>query len=98
MAQHVTLDELKAQLNIEYADEDAYLTHLIEVGEEAVQLWINRPYEEVLTAEGRLPAPLRHAILIECARLYAHREGETVRTEEVPFTLSALILPYRLER
>ena len=59
---------------------------------------INRPYEEVLTAEGRLPAPLRHAILIECARLYAHREGETTRTAEVPFTLSALILPYRLER
>lgn len=95
---HVTLDELKAQLNIDHYDEDVYLCHLIEVGEEAVQLWINRPYSEVLTAEGRLPAPLRHAILLECARLYAHREGETTRTAEVPFTLSALILPYRLER
>lgn len=95
---HVTLDELKAQLNIDHYDEDVYLCHLIEVGEEAVQLWINRPYSEVLTAEGRLPAPLRHAILLECARLYAHREGETTRTQEVPFTLSALILPYRLER
>lgn len=95
---HVTLDELKAQLNIDHYDEDVYLCHLLEVGEEAVQLWINRPYSEVLTAEGRLPAPLRHAILLECARLYAHREGETTRTAEVPFTLSALILPYRLER
>ena len=95
---HVTLDELKAQLNIDHYDEDVYLCHLIEVGEEAVQLWINRPYSVVLTAEGRLPAPLRHAILLECARLYAHREGETTRTQEVPFTLSALILPYRLER
>lgn len=68
------------------------------MGEEAVQLWINRPYADVIGEDGRLPAPLRHAILIECARLYAHREGETVRTQEVPFTLSALILPYRLER
>lgn len=98
MGNYVSVDELKAQLNIEYADEDAYLTHLIEVGEEAVQLWINRPYADVIGEDGRLPAPLRHAILIECARLYAHREGETTRTAEVPFTLSALILPYRLER
>ncbi len=94
---YVTLDELRAHLNIEYADEDSYLRHLIETSEAAVELWINRPYSDVLVSD-RLPAPLRHAILLEAARLYAHREGETARTMEVPFTLSALILPYRLER
>lgn len=98
MANYVSVDELRFHLNIEYTDEDGYLKHLIEVSEEAVQMWINRPFTDLIGEDFDIPAPLRHAILIECARLYAHREGETTRTTEVPFTLSALILPYRLER
>lgn len=93
----VTLEEAKQHLRVDHDEDDEYITSLIEVGESAIQNYINRPYSEVLE-DGELPTPLRHAIKIQIAKLYEYREGDRAgSTSEVPFALAALVMPYRFD-
>lgn len=95
---YLSLEEAKDHLNVEHDEDDVYIMSLIETAEEQLANCINRPFSEVLKKDGTLPTPLRHAIKILAARLYAYREGDVVgRVQEASFTLANLFMPYRRE-
>lgn len=95
---YITLEEAKAHLNVGHDEDDVYITSLIETAEEQLANCINRPLSEVLKDDGTLPAPLRHAIKILVAKLYAYREGDALgNVRDASFTLANLFMPYRRE-
>ena len=81
----------------DFADDDEYLEHLLEVAEESVITATNCTVEELTAGTaGELPAPLRHAIMMLAAHWYNQREGVSgVQMSEVPYSLQALIKPFR---
>lgn len=79
----------------DFADDDEYLTHLLETAEATVVTATNRSLEE-LTAAGSLPKPLQHAVMMIAAHWYNQRESvSTSALHTVPDSLQALIKPYR---
>lgn len=97
---YVTVEELKKQLNVDYSDDDEYMSRLLDVAEAAVQNDIRRPLSELEDMAqdvwGRtIPAPLRHAILLIATNLYSNREPVAFATPQpVPYTLQYLLQPY----
>ncbi len=89
LKQHVRADD--------FADDDDYLEHLLGAAEEYVCNATNRTGDE-LTAlgDGKLPATLQQAVLLIAGHWYNQREAVGgVQMSEVPYTLQALIKPYR---
>lgn len=97
---YVDLELAKTHLNVEkcYVDEDAYIESLIEVAEERVAEELCITVEEMVNIKGdnKLPAPLRHAILLTIGAYYAHREDITsLRTQQLPQGVTYLTRLYR---
>lgn len=97
---YLELDEIKRHLNIEdtrYFGEDAYLRHLGEVAEQAVEQHICQPLASLEDADGKLPAPLKHAMLLYVGDLYASRESNVygVAVNRVPFAYDYLCALYK---
>ncbi len=81
----------------DFADDDEYLTHLLEVAEVSVITATNCSIQE-LTCDnaGEFPAPLKHAVMMLAAHWYNQRESvSSVQMHEVPDALQALVKPYR---
>lgn len=98
MSRYITLAEAKEHLIVECDDYDSYIETLIETAESAVLGFLNRDSFEEVEVYGDLPASIRHAIKIQISNLYENREGNrSGRVTTIPFTYSALILPYRKE-
>lgn len=89
LKQHVRADD--------FFDDDAYLEHLLETAEAYVIQATNRSDIELLElGGGALPPTLIHSILLIAGHWYNQREGVAgVTMSEVPYTLQALIKPYR---
>lgn len=81
----------------DFADDDEYLSHLLEVAEETVIIATNHTGQELLDGNnGVVPAPLQHAIMMLAAHWYNQRESvSSVQMHEVPDSLQALVKPYR---
>lgn len=81
----------------DFADDDEYLEHLLEAAETAVITATNRGREELeQMGGGRMPTPIRHAVLLIGAHWYNQRESvSSVQMRAVPDSLQALIKPYR---
>lgn len=81
----------------DFADDDDYLSHLLETAEAAVITATNRTEAELTEmGNGEIPTPIRHAILLIGAHWYNQRESvSTVQMHAVPDSLQALIKPYR---
>lgn len=81
----------------DFSDDDEYLTHLLTVAEQHVCRATNRSTEELLQmGSGTFPAELQQAILLIAGHWYNQREAVSgVQMAEVPYTLQALIKPYR---
>lgn len=81
----------------DFADDDAYLTHLLEVAEVSVITATNRTEKELTDGNaGEFPAPLKHAVMMLAAHWYNQRESVSgVQMHEVPDSLQALVKPYR---
>lgn len=91
---YVSLTELKKHVNVDFNEDDSYLTGLIEVCEKAVENEINQPLTD-LADEGDIPAPVRHAILLLAGNLYENREPVSYgKAVVVPYTISFLLTPY----
>ena len=87
LKQHVRADD--------FSDDDTYLTHLLEAAETYVCKATNRTSDELLQG-GKLPADLLQAVLLIAGHWYNQREAVSgVQMAEVPYTLQALIKPYR---
>lgn len=99
MPQYLTLPEAKKHLNVDHDEDDDFIVELIDVAEDFLSNLIHRPLYAVEESDGTLPPALRHALRMIVARLYADREGyRSGRMTELPFTIPALISPYRIER
>lgn len=81
----------------DFADDDTYLSHLLEVAEVSVINATNRTEQELTDGNaGKFPAPLQHAIMMLAAHWYNQRESvSSVQMHEVPDSLQSLVKPYR---
>lgn len=82
----------------DFSDDDDYLMHLLSVAEEYVCTATNRTSAELLEMGGgeTLPATLQQAVLLIAGHWYNQREAVSgVQMVEVPYTLQALVKPYR---
>lgn len=82
----------------DFSDDDSYLEHLLEAAEEYVCGATNRTQDELLDMGGgsQLPATLQQAVLLIAGHWYNQREAVSgAQMSEVPYTLQALIKPYR---
>lgn len=94
----VDLELLKRHVRADdFSDDDAYLQHLLDSAEEYLTLATNRSIAELVDmGGGSLPYSLTHAVLLIAGHWYNQREGvASVQMTEVPYTLQALIKPYR---
>ena len=92
------LDLLKKHVRADdFSDDDQYLAHLLEAAKQYVCTATNRNSEELVDAKtGELPATLQHAVLLIAGHWYNQREAVSgVQMAEVPYTIHALIKPYR---
>lgn len=81
----------------DFSDDDAYLQHLLDAAEQYVCEATNRTGEELAElGDGKLPVTLQQAVLLIAGHWYNQREAVSgVQMAEVPYTLQALIKPYR---
>lgn len=95
----VDLELLKKHVRADdFADDDEYLAHLLDAAEQYVCTATNRDAAELLKMGGgeKLPAMIQQAVLLIAGHWYNQREAVSgVQMAEVPYTLQALIKPYR---
>lgn len=94
----VDLELFKAHVMADdFAADDPYLRHLLEAAEEYVEKNICRPIDEVRFFNGgTVPSDLIHAIMLIAGHWYNQREAVgSQQMSEVPYTLQALLKPYR---
>lgn len=94
----VSLELLKKHVRADdFVDDDTYLSRLLSAAEEYVCTATNRTEAELLeNGGGELPATLQQAVLLIAGHWYNQREAVSgVQMAEVPYTLQALIKPYR---
>ncbi|MBY6265568.1 phage gp6-like head-tail connector protein [Azospirillum sp. 412522] len=94
----VTLDEAKAHLRIDGADDDADVGLKLSAAEGAVAQHLDRPlpWQNGDGAEVSVPDPVKVAILLVLGDLYANRESSIVGATHVKNpTAEWLLGPYR---
>lgn len=92
---HVSVEEIKKHLNIDFSDDDEYLASLIETSEASVEMYTSSLLSDYVV-EGTLNPMLKHVIKIFAGTLYANRESvSTIEAKPVPYTLEYLIKPFR---
>ena len=101
MAQnYITTEQLAQQCNIDNptADDTTYLSDLLEAAVTTVENKIQQKLADVAAANNdTLPAPLKQAMLLIAANLYANREPVAFGVpQRIPYTLDYLIEPYIL--
>lgn len=99
MASLITLAEAKKHLNLEsdFTEDDAYITSLIDVAEQAVERHVNVAFDKLAEdGGGSIPAPVKQAALLMVGNLYQHREVMgSVNELELPRAYDYLIDLYR---
>ena len=94
----LSLELLKKQVRADdFAEDDAYLDHLLRTAVDTVVAYTNRSIDELEEAGGGfLPKMLQHATLMLAAHWYNQRESVAgVQMHEVPDSVSALVKPWR---
>lgn len=80
----------------DFSDDDEYLEHLLDAAEDYVLRATNASSLDDILVGGDLPAPLRQAVLLLAGHWYNQREAVSgVQMTEAPYTIQALIKPYR---
>lgn len=90
---HIKLQEVKEHLRIdtEFTYDDAYITSLIAVAEQA----ISNDIKTDISTFKELPAPIRHAMLLLIGDLYSNREDSNdLKLSHIPNGIKRLIAPY----
>ena len=91
----ITLEEIKANSRIEGNAEDTLLESLGEAAEVTVLNLIERTKEDIEAEFGKVPAPIRQAILMYADHLYNHRGiVNPTALYNVPYSIDAMIKPY----
>lgn len=90
----VQLADMKAQLNVTFADDDALIQGKIDAAESWIGKFVTPPWPPTDPA----PGALLEAIKLLAAHLYENREASLVgvTSQDLPFGLLDLITPYRV--
>lgn len=94
----VSLSLLKKHVRADdFSEDDEYLAHLLEAAEGYVITSTNRSPDDLLhMGGGLLPLPLQQAVLLTAGHWYNQRESvSAVQMSEVPYTMQALVKPFR---
>ncbi|WP_291600918.1 head-tail connector protein [Bacteroides sp.] len=95
MVEHVTLEELKQHLNVDFDADDIYITGLIEPVQLAIEAYLNNPLETYVK-DGEIDRRIWHAIRILIANYYANREDITFAAANViPGHIALLLQPLK---
>lgn len=93
---YVTVDDLKKHLNIDHDEDDAYISDLEEVAEDAVRTYLQTDLTTYVNGEGNIKPSIRHAIRLLVGTWYANRESVTyAQPHQLPDALTALLLPLK---
>ena len=95
---NVDIELLKKHVHADdFTADDTYLAHLLDAAEEYVIGATNRTSAELVQmGGGKFPATLQQAVLLIAGHWYNQREAVAgVQMTEVPYTIQALIKPYR---
>lgn len=93
---YVSVEDLKKHLNIDFSDDDAYLTSLIEVAQSSIEMSVCTPLTDYEVIPGTLNPMLVHAIKILAGTFYANREAIAfAEPRPIPYTLDYLVKPFR---
>lgn len=89
---HIDLITAKKHLNVDFNDDDWYISELIGMSEDLIEHEIGESLEN-LKKDGDIPKPLFHAILLLISHFYAVREPVImgVSVNKIPYTLKFLI-------
>ena len=91
----LTLDYIKQHSRIDYDCEDALLELYGAAAEDTVLNYLNRSYQDVLSAYGDVPVAILHATLMLVDVSYQHRSPVTpTNVSVVPYTFDILLKPY----
>src|SRR3954469_17474540 len=96
----VTLDEVKAHLNVTIADDDDLLTAKIAAAQASVESFIGAKLDDAVAFPDGAPEPLKEAIRQYTAHLYDNREpisiGSGISAVPLPLSVFDLVGPYRV--
>lgn len=100
---YLEISDLKKHLNIDHDEDDAYIKELIEVAEDSIATYLNRPLSDFVEKheDGRcnhdtLKPAIRHAIRLAVGAWYANRESVTYGSaSELPNGIAYLLLPLK---
>lgn len=93
---YIDAEDIKKHLNIDYDEDNGYLTQLVEAAESAIERFIQQPLEQLEDENGDIPAALKHAVRLMVGGFYANREPVAFATAtEIPFGLMFLVMQYR---
>jgi len=95
----VTLIELKAQLNVTLADDDALIDRLIAAAEAHVERLLGFTFADTYDGVGQptLPLDLKHAVMMLTAHWYDNREATLVgvTAQAIPFGVTEIVNEHR---
>lgn len=91
---------LKNHLNVDFTEDDSYITALADAAEDYVEIYTNRPISEFLDESGEKFRPaIQHAVNLLVGEWYANREAVTHTTNaELPYGTAALLIPFKKYR
>ena len=93
---YIEIQDIKKHLNIDFDDDDAYISDLIDAAQETISTYLNRPLEDFSDTSGQLRPALRHAVRLLVGNWYANREPVAYASAtNVPYTLDYLLLPLK---
>lgn len=95
---YILLEDAKHHLNVDmdFKDDDIYISSLIEVAEKVVERNIDTKLSDLEDSEGYLPSPLIQAMLLLIGNFYMNRESVAfANTVNVPYSYQYLIDLYR---
>nr|DAM83359.1 MAG TPA: Head Tail Connector Protein [Caudoviricetes sp.] len=92
----VSIEELKLQMRVDFADEDQSILLYGCAAEDTVIDMTRRTLDELIEWDGRgFPSPLKVAILMLASHFYRNREPvSSIAQNMVPLSVAILVKPY----
>lgn len=96
---HITIDEVKQHLYIDFEDDDNILSGYAEAAENIIAKRLNG--EDDLTSyeddNGEIPKALKQAVLIMTGNLYSNRESVAFNAipQRIPYSFEYLLRPFK---
>ena len=98
MSNYLSLDTVKKHIIVDadFHDDDDYIGQLMDVAEASVEKHLDIDLAALEDAEGNLPSPIVHAMMLMVGQLYMNREPVSVGTmAEIPLNYRYLIGLYQ---